>query len=105
MPEQSGGKTAPAAPALRRGAPSPKATVFCFTVDAMAEPGVMPRVLEVFARRSLVPTKWYSRAGHAGDLQIDIQVAALEPASGDYIASCLRQLVGVHSVLTSLAAG
>ena len=33
---------------------------FCFSVHAAAEPGVMPRVLELFAKRGLVPHKWQS---------------------------------------------
>ena len=28
----------------------------CFSVHARAEPGVMPRVLELFAKRGLVPS-------------------------------------------------
>ena len=44
----------------------------CFSVAAAAEPGVMPRVLELFAKRGLVPTHWCSRVSgralviHAG---------------------------------------
>ena len=32
----------------------------CFSVQARAEPGVMPRVLELFAKRGLVPQNWHS---------------------------------------------
>lgn len=84
-----------------------QAPVFCFSVAAAAEPGVMPRVLELFAKRNLVPLRWHSdrlpapqgRDGEA--LAIDIQVASLAPELGDYIARCLRQIHGVETVLTS----
>jgi acetolactate synthase small subunit len=92
-------------PAGRRaGQPAP-APLYCFSVAAAAEPGVMPRVLQLFAKRNLVPTKWVSRAVPGGALEIDIQVAALPPEEGDYIAECLRRLVDVDAVLTCRVPG
>ncbi len=75
----------------------------CFYVHAAAEPGVMPRVLELFAKRGLIPAAWHSTIGGArGDeLHIDIQVAAMAAAEAEYIARCLRQIVHVEAVLTS----
>ena len=32
----------------------------CFSVIATAEPKTMPRVLEIFAKGRLVPTRWLS---------------------------------------------
>lgn len=82
-------------------------TVYCFSIHAEAEPGVMPRVLELFAKRGLVPTRWHSdvtgpkHPGGGRDLAIDVQVVGLDVASGDYIARCLRQTYQVETVLTS----
>lgn len=79
-------------------------TVTCFSIRAVAEPGVMPRVLELFAKRNLVPQRWYSDLiGGPGreELSIDLQVAGLSPELGAYIARCLRQIWGVDKVLTS----
>src|SRR5215470_16341772 len=75
----------------------------CFSVHARAEPGVMPRVLELFAKRALVPSSWRSSTSGAnqGDLTIDIQMRGLDRAATDYIAACLRQIVWVEVVLTS----
>jgi acetolactate synthase regulatory subunit len=80
--------------------PAPTA---CFSVEARAEPGVMPRVLEVFAKRGLVPSRWHSTlVGAAGDeLHIDIQVEGMEQPLADYVARTLRQLADVEVVLTS----
>lgn len=63
----------------------------------------MPRVLQLFAKRGLVPTRWHSDVtGAKGrDLAIDIQVDGLDIATGDYIARCLRQVFQVETVLTS----
>jgi acetolactate synthase small subunit len=80
-----------------------KSRVACFSIQAEAEPGVMPRVLELFAKRGLVPRRWVSDvAGPGGrELSIDVQVAGLTPETQAYIASCLRQIWGVAVVLTS----
>ena len=87
-------------------APAPvaaAATVYCFSILAAAEPGVMPRVLQLFAKRGLTPTRWHSDVtGRDGrDLSIDVQVNGLDVAAGDYIARCLRQVFQVEAVLTS----
>jgi len=73
----------------------------CFSVHALANPGVMPRVLEFFAKRALIPTSWTSRVGPEQDLTIDIQMLGMDTEQTDYIANCLRQIVGVQVVLTS----
>lgn len=74
-----------------------------FSVHARAEPGVMPRVLELFAKRGLVPTRWQSATvGAAGAaLRIDIAMAGLDDESSRYIAACLRQVADVETVLTT----
>jgi acetolactate synthase small subunit len=79
---------------------SPLAASFC--LQARAEPGVMPRVLELFAKRGLVPHKWHSTVSGTV-LVIDVQIAGLERDVADYIARCMRQIVGVDAVLTSEA--
>ena len=75
----------------------------CFAVQARAEPGVMPRVLELFAKRGLVPSQWHATiAGPGrGELHIDIQVESMDRALAEYVARCLRQLADVEVVLIS----
>ena len=77
--------------------------VRCFSIQAEAEPGVMPRVLQLFAKRSLVPNRWHSdRCGPGGrQLAIDLQVEGLTSDECHYIARCLEQLHLVESVLVS----
>lgn len=79
---------------------------YCFAVHAAAEPGVLPRVMALFAKRNLVPSRWHSDLGgpRSDELVIDIQVAGLAAEEGDFIARCLRQQVCVQSVLTSVKA-
>jgi len=75
----------------------------CFSVHARAEPGVMPRVLELFAKRGLVPSHWQSSTygDDQTELTIDIKMRGLGREAIDYIAACLRQIVFVKVVLTS----
>ena len=81
-------------------ADSTLAEVAYFFVYARAEPGVMPRVLELFAKRGLVPSRWRSAIA-AGDpqlLTIDIQMPGLGPEIGEYIAASMRQIASVEMV-------
>jgi acetolactate synthase small subunit len=75
----------------------------CFSVHAHAEPGVMPRVLELFAKRGLVPSAWHSSTSGTDQarLTIDIQMHGLGREASDYIAACLRQIAYVEVVLSS----
>ena len=61
----------------------------------------MPRVLELFAKRGLVPELWHSAVVRPGNrLTIDVEVAGLGETA-DYVANCLRQITGVEVVLTA----
>lgn len=93
-------------------APSPAATpahqsleVHCFSLRADLDPGLLPRLLEAFAKRGLWPSKFYSQVVERGDeALIDIQVAGLDCAARDHIAMQFRGMVGVQSVLVSVKA-
>lgn len=78
-----------------------------FSVEASAEPGVMPRVLELFAKRGLVPQHWFSTISGPDDrlLTIDIRIGGLALDTVEYVANCMRQITGVETVLTPGIAG
>ena len=78
---------------------SPYLLFVSFSIRALAEPGVMPRVLELFAKRGLVPQRWNSVVSEAG-LGIDVQIIGLDRDMADYIARCMRQIHGVETVFT-----
>ena len=83
--------------------PARTVTHACFSVHAPADPSLMPRVLEVFARRGLVPSQWHSTlcGSRRDELEIDVQLDVADPAVAVRIAAVLRQTVGVKRVLTS----
>lgn len=82
---------------------TPSGSTWCFSVFAAPEPGVMPRVLELFAKRGLVPTRFHGdRIGEGADgLVIDVHAAALDATVAEHIAGCLRELVDVERVLVA----
>jgi hypothetical protein len=104
-PERSAGALSPSHPFA-----APAAAVYCFSVRADLDPGLLPRLLEPFAKRGLWPSKFYSQAlssdlpGQPAEAVIDIQVAGLDCVTSDHIAMQFRGIVGVQSVLTSLRA-
>jgi acetolactate synthase regulatory subunit len=76
-----------------------------YVISADADPGLMPRVLQLIAKRGLVPAECHAftrRANEPGGparLTMEVKVAGLERMPADHVAACLRQLFGVDSVL------
>ena len=88
-------------PTERAFAPDTTRPTACFSVTAEAEPGVMPRVLELFAKRGLVPSLWHSKVAPTGELTIDLQMDGMDTPLAQKIARSLRQVCGVSTVLTA----
>jgi len=90
--------------AMEPVAPNSAVVTACFSISAMTDPGIMPRVVEIFAKRGLVPTHWDSRVmgREAEELNIDLQMAGLTMALGEQIAQTMRQIYGVERVLMSI---
>jgi hypothetical protein len=68
---------------------------YCFEADA--EPGVLPRALELLAKRGLVPARVFAQA--ADDfLSVEIEVEDLHPETAEHVGRCLGEIVGVRQV-------
>lgn len=78
-------------------------TVACFSIQAEADPSVMPRVLELFAKRGMIPLRWHADLGgrRRDELTIDLQVEGVDRPKAELMAHAMRQMVAVVSVLTS----
>ena len=81
----------------------PDTSTACFAVRAAAEPGILPRLIELFAKRNLVPAAVQARRiGPEGDrLAVDLQVEGLEPGMAELVAETMRQIVSVERVLVA----
>jgi acetolactate synthase small subunit len=79
---------------------SPNIFTACYAVRALADPGSLPRLLEPFAKRGLVPSAMHVRSTGVISL-VDLQVEGLDRATAELIAETLRQIVTVERVLLS----
>jgi hypothetical protein len=69
-----------------------------FLLDAECSPGLLPRMLQPFAKRDLVPDRMWSH--RSGDMMhVEIAVKAMPDADIHLVEGNLRQIVGVHQVL------
>lgn len=75
-------------------------TTACFSVSGEPSPGLVPRVLELFAKRGLVPDEIHARVAD-GRLTIEIRANGMAPELAAYIGRCLRQTYLVERVLVS----
>jgi hypothetical protein len=69
-----------------------------FLLDAESSPGLLPRVLQPFAKRDLTPDRmWSHRAGDT--VHIEVAVEAMPDEDIHLVEGNLRQIVGVHKVI------
>lgn len=68
-----------------------------FTVEAFAEPGLLPRLLQPFAKRDLLPDHVQSR--RQGEmLRVELGMEAMPEGEVHLVAGNLGQVVGVTLV-------
>jgi hypothetical protein len=74
-----------------------------FSIHAEVDPGLMPRIAEIFARRGLVPTRWHSVVAERRDgITIDLVIDDVGDALALRIAAEMRAVWGVTAVLASV---
>ena len=64
-------------------APGAVSQTACFSVHGTADPGLLPRVAELWAKRGLTPARWHSALCGPGDgeLYVDIEARGMGPAT------------------------
>ncbi|WP_247887087.1 hypothetical protein [Azospirillum sp. SYSU D00513] len=90
-------RTASVQPAPAETRPVDPYRCVAFTVRADADPGTLPRLLELFAKRGLVPASVTSRL-HGDAMTVEVEAVGLARAESDHIGNCLRQLPMVAQV-------
>lgn len=69
-----------------------------FTLSTAAEPQALPRVMELFALRSLLPRRW-SAEMRGTEIDLRIEVPGLDPGQAQHLAQRMRQMVLVRRVM------
>lgn len=90
--------TDPSKPSLTRLAP-----VNCYSVTGVAGSGLMPLIMELWAKPGLIPERWHGgRMGQgAREMYIDIETSELDAAGARHVAESMRCVFGVTQVLLS----
>lgn len=75
----------------------------CFSLVGPTDPQLLPRVMNVLAKRSLVPSQCHAaRHGQRGEtLHVDLQVADADRDLAERLAADFGRLICVARVLTS----
>ena len=72
-----------------------------FDVVADAEPGVLPRLLEEFAKLGATPLRVLAERGDGDALRVTIVMDAPDQQHALHLADRLRRVIGVGDVLLS----
>ena len=67
-----------------------------FVVAADPSPGLLPRILEPFARRDLCPDRFEARASN-GTMRVEIDMESMPAEMVHLVAGNLGQIIGVVS--------
>lgn len=72
-----------------------------YFVTGHADPGLLPRLVEPFAKLGLTPTRVHASVedGDGRDLTADLRVAGIDSQTAHLIDKALRRVVGVRSVI------
>lgn len=69
-----------------------------FTVLAEASPGLLPRLLQPFAKRDLTPDSFAAQRDRDGLLRVEIAMDEMPAEMVHLVDGNMRQVVGVRSV-------
>ncbi len=77
--------------------------VHCFSVRAVADPGMMPRLMELWAKRGLLPDRWHGVRDETSGTYVDIDIESgdIDQALATQMAAAMRAMFGVSQVLVS----
>lgn len=79
----------------------PEPVLHHYRLTALAEPGLLPRAVALFAKLGLVPSRCLAVTDAAADprMTVELAVGGLEEGMADHVAACMRQIYGVEQVL------
>jgi hypothetical protein len=75
----------------------PSSVAVRFMLDADPSPGLLPRLLEAFAKRDLVPDRMWSHLGQAL-MHVEVAMESMPAGMVHLVEGNMRQVVGVRSL-------
>lgn len=72
-----------------------------YLVVANADPALLPRLLEPFAKLGEVPTRVHAtrESGDGSELTVDLRISGLAPRTAELIEFGLRRVLGVRQLI------
>lgn len=84
-------------------APQPATTAY-FSVTADADPGLLPRLVALIAKRGLIPTRLHAFLDSSHEiLSVELEMEDLSAMIADHIGLCIGQIPGVTGVAREAA--
>jgi len=85
-------------------ATAPDAAAFVsarFLVQAPTDPGLLPRLLEPFAKLGTAPTRVHAtcESGDGTEMTVDLRLSPAVPRTAELIELALRRVVGVRQLI------
>lgn len=80
---------------------TPKAVSARFLVQGATDPGLLPRLVEPFAKLGTVPSRVHAscEAGDGSVLTVDLRIRDVSPRTVELIELALRRVVGVSQLI------
>lgn len=77
-----------------------------FLVQGPSDPGLLPRLVEPFAKLGAVPSRVHAscESGDGSQMTVDLRLAAVAPRTAELVESALRRVVGVSQLIAVVEA-
>lgn len=72
-----------------------------FLVQGPSDPGLLPRLVEPFAKLGTVPSRVHAscEAGDGSEMTVDLRICNVAPRTAELIELALRRVVGVSQLI------
>lgn len=80
---------------------APLAVSARFLVLGPSDPGLLPRLIEPFAKLGAVPTRVHASCedGDGSEMSVDLRIAPVAPVVAHLVEASLRRVVGVSQLI------
>ena len=77
-----------------------------FLLQGPADPGLLPRLLEPFAKLGTVPTRVHAtrEAGDGTEMNVDLRLSDVAQRTAELIEIALRRVIGVNQLIAVIEA-